>query len=163
MTSFVLFAQVTDPLSGGAGWVGAGLLGAVLAWLLFVHLPGKDKQVGDLVNLKDQQVTAMMKMQIEEREQDRLARHDVANKFQEALTDILKDHKTEFKFMNDQHVRDADRDRAAFLQRSDSIKLAIEKQTLELQKTIAESCKFYMPNGKPCLPHEPMKPISERT
>jgi hypothetical protein len=32
-------AQSSDPLSGGAGWVGAGLLGAVLAWLLFVHLP----------------------------------------------------------------------------------------------------------------------------
>lgn len=35
---------VTDPISGGAGWAGVGLLGLVLSWLLFVHLPAKDKQ-----------------------------------------------------------------------------------------------------------------------
>jgi hypothetical protein len=40
-----LVAQVADPISGGAGWVGAGLLGCVLGWLLFVHLPAKDKQI----------------------------------------------------------------------------------------------------------------------
>lgn len=41
----LLIAQV-DPagLSGGAGWVGAGLLGAVLGWLLLKHLPDKDRQ-----------------------------------------------------------------------------------------------------------------------
>lgn len=38
----------TDPISGGAGWIGAGLLGAVLAWLMFVHLPGKDKLIREL-------------------------------------------------------------------------------------------------------------------
>lgn len=38
-----------DPLSGGAGWVGAGLLGGVLAWLLLKHLPDKDKQFNRLV------------------------------------------------------------------------------------------------------------------
>lgn len=38
-----------DPISGGAGWVGAGLLGAVLAWLMFIHLPAKDKQVTGLI------------------------------------------------------------------------------------------------------------------
>lgn len=42
-------AQVTDPISGGAGWVGAGLLGLVLAWLLLKHLPDKDKQINNLV------------------------------------------------------------------------------------------------------------------
>lgn len=35
----ILLAQATDPLSGGAGWMGAGLLGLVLAWLLLKHLP----------------------------------------------------------------------------------------------------------------------------
>lgn len=44
----VLLAQAADPISGGAGWVGAGLLGSVLAWLLFIHLPRKDKQIDDL-------------------------------------------------------------------------------------------------------------------
>jgi gas vesicle protein len=37
-----------DPISGGAGWVGAGLLGMVLGWLLIIHLPAKDKQLQTL-------------------------------------------------------------------------------------------------------------------
>ena len=45
-----LFGQTTDPISGGAGWVGAGLLGLVLGWLLLVHLPSKDKQQRDLID-----------------------------------------------------------------------------------------------------------------
>jgi len=45
----LLIAQIAaDPISGGAGWIGAGLLGAVLAWLMFVHLPGKDKLIREL-------------------------------------------------------------------------------------------------------------------
>ncbi len=33
----------------GAGWVGAGLLGSVLAWLLFKHLPAKDAQIDAII------------------------------------------------------------------------------------------------------------------
>ena len=42
-----MMAQTMDPLSGGAGiagWSSFGLAGLVLAWLLLVHLPNKDKQ-----------------------------------------------------------------------------------------------------------------------
>lgn len=54
MNLFILFAQVVaDPLSGGAGWVGTGLLGSVLGWLLFVHLPNKDKQILGLIESRD--------------------------------------------------------------------------------------------------------------
>jgi uncharacterized protein YktB (UPF0637 family) len=57
MTLLVLLAQVAaDPLSGGAGWVGTGLLGSVLGWLLFIHLPKKDQQVLDLINSRDKLV-----------------------------------------------------------------------------------------------------------
>lgn len=50
-----LLAQTgISPLSGHEGWVGAGLLGAVLAWLLFVHLPAKDKQINDHVKSRDE-------------------------------------------------------------------------------------------------------------
>ena len=45
----MLLAEAVDPISGGAGWVGAGLLGAVLGWLMFVHLPSKDKQSKELI------------------------------------------------------------------------------------------------------------------
>jgi hypothetical protein len=45
-----------DVISGGAGWAGAGLLGLVLGWLLFVHLPAKDKQIAELVKSRDDMV-----------------------------------------------------------------------------------------------------------
>lgn len=46
----VMIAQVgADAISGPAGWVGAGLLGLVLSWLLFVHLPAKDKQLKEMI------------------------------------------------------------------------------------------------------------------
>lgn len=44
----------TDPLSGGAGWAGAGLLGLVLAWLLLKYLPDKDRQMTTLVEQNQQ-------------------------------------------------------------------------------------------------------------
>jgi hypothetical protein len=57
MTLLILLAQVaTDPLSGGAGWAGTGLLGSVLGWLLFVNLPNKDKQILGLVESRDKLV-----------------------------------------------------------------------------------------------------------
>ncbi len=49
-----------DQVTGGAGWVGAGLLGSVLAWLLFVHLPAKDKQLKELLEGKDKQIEAIL-------------------------------------------------------------------------------------------------------
>jgi len=51
-----LFGDMTDPISGGAGWVGAGLLGLVLGWLLLIHLPQKDKQLVQLLETKDKQI-----------------------------------------------------------------------------------------------------------
>jgi hypothetical protein len=57
MNLLILIGQVTtDPLSGGAGWVGTGLLGSVLGWLLFIHLPKKDQQVLELINSRDKLV-----------------------------------------------------------------------------------------------------------
>lgn len=49
-----------DPLSGGAGWIGAGLLGAVLCWLFFLHLPSKDKQLKELTEAKDKQIESLI-------------------------------------------------------------------------------------------------------
>jgi hypothetical protein len=40
----------TDPISGGAGWVGAGLLGLVLGWLMLKHLPEKDSFIKALID-----------------------------------------------------------------------------------------------------------------
>lgn len=49
-----------DPLGGGSGWVGAGLLGLVLSWLLWKHLPEKDRQVADLVAKHEAHVAAVL-------------------------------------------------------------------------------------------------------
>ena len=48
--SLQLLVAQTDPISGGAGWVGAGLLGLVLGWLLLKHLPDKDKHLERIID-----------------------------------------------------------------------------------------------------------------
>jgi len=48
-----------EGLSGGAGWVGAGLLGAVLSWLLLLYLPSKDKQTTALMDAHSQTVSTL--------------------------------------------------------------------------------------------------------
>lgn len=55
MEALLLLAQ-TESIPGGAGWVGAGLLGLVLSWLLLKHLPDKDKQLKDIMDSKDAQI-----------------------------------------------------------------------------------------------------------
>ena len=52
---YMLFADTsaTDVITGGAGWVGAGLLAVVLRWLLYVYLPAKDAQLQLLIEGKD--------------------------------------------------------------------------------------------------------------
>jgi hypothetical protein len=73
-----MYAQAPDPLSGGAGWIGAGLLGLVLGWLLIIRLPANDKQaeakdrllreiveakdkaIADLIAAHDVQITALV-------------------------------------------------------------------------------------------------------
>lgn len=55
-----LWAQTGGIPEGPAGWVAMagtlGLLGPVLYWLCYSHLPAKDQQIKDLVKDKDQQI-----------------------------------------------------------------------------------------------------------
>jgi len=53
-------AEGLEALAGGSGWVGAGLLGMVLAWLLLFHLPAKDKQMERMIADKDKVVSDLM-------------------------------------------------------------------------------------------------------
>ena len=50
-----------DPalIAGNSGWAGAGLLGAVLAWLLLKHLPAKDAQFATLIENQQKHVGAI--------------------------------------------------------------------------------------------------------
>lgn len=132
-------AQQVDPLSGGAGWVGAGLLGCCLAWLFFWHLPAKDKQIKDmndatsvLVEANAARIEKLFAMQTTERDKESIARHGMISSFQSTISQIEKDH-----------LVDANNDRAAFSQRNDSLILAITQQTADLRNAIiAGACKF---------------------
>lgn len=52
-----LYSQADTP-GIPPGWVGAGLLGSVLAWLMFVHLPAKDKLIKDLIQAFREELAA---------------------------------------------------------------------------------------------------------
>src|SRR5689334_11459393 len=127
----LLWAQ-TDALAGGAGWAGVGLLGGVLSWLLFVHLPGKDKQVEKLVAqmtglmaIKDEQIKARIYEQAEEREKERSARHLMADQSQKLVMDVTLRFQQTLQEIRNQHKDDGEKDRAAFLERSTHLEDAI--------------------------------------
>jgi len=114
---FDLFAQTTDPISGGAGWVGTGLLGGVLSWLMFVYLPAKDKQIRELLS-----------EQRNERNDDRSDRMKIACGHQEALAQLIRyDHER------------SEKERSAFLARTNAVENAINRQTAELRQEIKEA------------------------
>ncbi len=54
MTLSALLGQDGTPVLGpGAGWAGASILGGVLGWLMFVHIPSKDKMLKEMLEAKD--------------------------------------------------------------------------------------------------------------
>jgi hypothetical protein len=62
--AFALFAQLADPgavTSPVAAWLGTGLLGSVLGWLLLRHLPEKDRQLKEFLTEKDDRMDAQRK------------------------------------------------------------------------------------------------------
>ena len=85
LSLLALFAEAAPSLAGEAGWVGTGLLGAVLGWLLFVHLPAKDKQFRDIVDKlldrNDQQTGTMQQT------------------FRDSLKDVVNHCESEFREM----------------------------------------------------------------
>lgn len=98
----ILAQAPPDPIGGGAGWLGAGLLGSVLAWLLLVYLPAQWKQFKELLNEqaiereKDREERAAShRIMQEEREKDRVSRHELVNNFQRALSDTYMGHDKE--------------------------------------------------------------------
>jgi hypothetical protein len=125
-----LLAQVPDispanVLGGNAGWAGVGMLGGMMVWLLYFHLPARDKQNADKdkqlleqIAAKDAQIIKLLSMQESERDREREARHDRVKMFQamheKSLTTFLQTNEN-------------------FCQ---TVKIVIEKQTLEFDKMI---------------------------
>lgn len=122
-----ILAEGLDVFSGGGGWAGFGLTGLLLAWILLVSIPAKDKLTRKMI--EDGNV---------EREKDRNARHELSDKFQTAMTAVMA-----------QHIRDAENDRNSFMARHTRfedalarVQEAISRQTLELTKELRSFCKY---------------------
>src|SRR5262245_27925760 len=60
MMYWLLAQEGVEHLGGQAGWVGAALLGAVRAWLMFVYLPAKDKAITQMSDARDRHVSALL-------------------------------------------------------------------------------------------------------
>ena len=91
---FSIFAQTvqTDPLTGGAGWAGAGILSLILSWLLFVRLPAQDKMVKDMVdghNERVDKITVANLLSLEKREaMFQLALDKVISHYEREMTEM---------------------------------------------------------------------------
>ena len=95
---FLLFAQAAGLSPEPSGWAGAGLLGLVLAWLLFIHLPAKDKQIVEANDKKDIQMASVLATMTEERDKDRTDREADRIAFwkrMELIADSLREHTKE--------------------------------------------------------------------
>lgn len=77
----------TDALAGSAGWVGTGLLGAVLSWMFFVHLPAKDKQLKEKDQIHESTV-------LRATESHKGVVKDLQTEFRAALKEVADAHKS---------------------------------------------------------------------
>lgn len=93
MEWILLIAQATDPISGGAGWVGAGLLGLVLSWFLFIRLPVQDKLLKDYIAVKDEQLANLV---ASKDEQLRIKDEQVSDMLQKKW-DVLQKMSTDYR------------------------------------------------------------------
>ena len=102
MTQLLLLLAQSDPtgtLAGSSGWLGAGLLGLVLCWLCFFHLPAKDKQIKEFIDGKDAQLAAKDKQLAEFMEAKDAHIETMAVKFKEALDAVIASHKAEMEWL----------------------------------------------------------------
>lgn len=81
-----LILSDVDPISGGAGWIGAGLLGSVLAWLLLKHLPEKDRQTKELIDGYSETIKTLHTDCAAER-------RDLSDRFETAIDKICDRHR----------------------------------------------------------------------
>jgi hypothetical protein len=73
---------VIETFPGAPAWVGTGLLGGVLGWLLFVHLPAKDKQISALIADRDKAIS-------EQAQRHDAHTRDITDRFNEAMSGIV--------------------------------------------------------------------------
>lgn len=100
-----IFSQVPDAISGGSGWIGAGLLGSVLGWLLLKHLPAKDAQLEKLISTHNGQIEKLHATCAEEREAQSSKFDAILNRVMDRHTsdnrDMIGEMKSEFRALSE--------------------------------------------------------------
>lgn len=129
-------------ISGGAGWVGAGLLGLVLGWLLLVRIPAmdkitadKDKQLQVMIEAKDTQQRAIAESR------DGLIKEitgsfagtlkELSRQHDEAFAIAEKDRRADFKNALETVVGNCQRE-------SDILRTMIDKKDAEVTSTVMD-------------------------
>lgn len=134
-------AQAVAESNATAAWVTVGGIGVIttafgsmLTWLLRVHLPEKEKQIKELLATAaaEREESAKTRENIfksaeAERERERQARHQLGNKFQEAVKNML-----------DKHEMDAEKDRAAFMQRAAAADAAFRERSQDMKDSYVQ-------------------------
>lgn len=140
-----LFAQTTDPLGGTAGWVGTGLLGAVLSWLLLVRLPANDKQIKDLMDSRDQLTKEMAEKHAAQMKELALSFGKQIESTMTAYEQNLREKRQDFKENLDRVIA-ASREETVMLnqtlqsrmQESDQVILDVRRTLEDFRTTILE-------------------------
>ena len=126
--TWVLLAQV-ESLSGSSGWVGAGLLGLVLSWLLLKHLPEKDQQLRALLDIQAAERKEDRDSRQRERDLDRDARHKAGSDHLRIVGEIYENHREENRL-----------ERESFESRVNGVIQAIKQQTDDLREVMTHVC-----------------------
>lgn len=144
----MLFAEIDAGQLTVAG-IALTLISGLTGWFLRVFVPSQqqatataESRTAGFINTiletqnrilaaRDAMISQLMADDKAEREKDRVARHDLALKFQTAIAET-----------NKQHIMDAEKDRAAFETRNRSVEAAIMAQTQQLQVALANVCKY---------------------
>ena len=104
----MLAAEVGEAITGASGWVGTGLLGSVLMWLFFRHLPDKDRQLKDFndasdrrlkeaIDAKDNQIREIVAA-YDTRIRDIISAHDAAwDRLNERTEKMIVEQRTDFR------------------------------------------------------------------
>lgn len=79
-----------NTLFNEGSWAGAGLLGLVLSWLFFRHLPSKDKQIQDLIDSHNKNMQVLVQANLSTADK-------IKEEHREMLNDILSHCQSENK------------------------------------------------------------------
>jgi hypothetical protein len=130
MTALAAFAQLppAPAMDGsGAGWAGFLASSGVLGWLLFFHLPQKDKQLKEIMDAKDAQMAVKDGQQRELLQAKDAQIRELVERSSLAIKDVTVTYTEQSREM-----------RKEFREALDAVLAASERQTAALAAAIKE-------------------------